>query len=243
MSNPPDEPRLVEAFTEIAHAFETEKTPEAMLWAITRAAVRTVPRCDHAGVLIVQAGQITDDASTDAVPKAVGHLLQMAGEGPCLEAIRERHSIVIDDLASDTRWPLFSRPVAEETGVRGMVSFRLLVDPDSHSTLNLYSREPKAFDDNAHAKGAILAVHATIALTAARDRQNNQRLRVALDSNREIGTAMGILMAQGKLTRAEAFDVLAGASQRLNIKLRRIASQVVQVGELNEEAIRRATDP
>jgi AmiR/NasT family two-component response regulator len=235
VKNAPLDPLLVEAFTEIAQTFEAEPTPQAMLWAITRAAAKTVPRCAQAGVLMIRAGQVVGATSSNSVTDVVGHLQQRVGEGPCLEAIRERPTIVIDDLDSDPRWPLFARSAAEETGMRSMLSLRLLVEPNSHSSLNLYSRDPKAFDDNAHAKGAILAVLAKIALAATRDRETTEHLRNALDSNREIGVAMGILMARGNLTRPDAFSVLRGASQRLNIKLRRIAAQVVQSGALNEE--------
>lgn len=233
---------MVEAFAEIAKAFGAEKTPQAMLSAISQAAARTVPGCDHAGVLIVRAGQIVGEAASDETGYAVGQLQQLVGQGPCVQEIRQRESLVIDDLASEPRWPLFGERAVAEAGVRAMMSFRLLVEEGSHSALNLYSRTVKGFDDNAHAKGAILAVHARIALTAARDRYTNQQLRSALDSNREIGMAMGILMAQGNHTQDEAFSLLAGASQRLNIKLRRIAAQVVRNGGLDEEKIRRRLD-
>lgn len=145
--------------------------------------------------------------------------------------------MLIDDLASDPRWPLFGRRAADEVGVSTMLSFRLSVREASHAALNLYSRQANAFDDNAYAKGAILAAHATIALSAARARQTAKQMRAALDSNRKIGVAMGILMARGQLTQSEAFDLLVGASQRLNVKLRRIAAQVVRTGKLDEEAL------
>jgi hypothetical protein len=57
-------------------------------------------------------------------------------------------------------------------------------------------------------------------------------LHRALDSNREIGAAMGILMARHQLTSAQAFDLLRRTSQRAHRKIAAIAADVIQTGEL-----------
>jgi signal transduction histidine kinase/DNA-binding response OmpR family regulator len=58
------------------------------------------------------------------------------------------------------------------------------------------------------------------------------QLRGALDSNRIIGTATGILMATHRLSAAQGFQLLARASQDSNRKLRDLAVQVVESGRL-----------
>ena len=55
----------------------------------------------------------------------------------------------------------------------------------------------------------------------------------ALETNREIGVAMGILMQQHRFTRQEAFDVLRVASQNSNRKLADIAGEVADTGTLS----------
>jgi ANTAR domain len=50
--------------------------------------------------------------------------------------------------------------------------------------------------------------------------------------SREIGTAMGVLMARNQMTQEEAFEALRGASQHLNRKLRDVAAEVVDTGVL-----------
>jgi hypothetical protein len=57
-------------------------------------------------------------------------------------------------------------------------------------------------------------------------------LHRALDSNREIGAAMGILMARHQLTSDQAFDLLRRASQRAHRKIVSIAADVIETGEL-----------
>ncbi len=118
------------------------------------------------------------------------------------------------------------------TGVRSMLSYRLFTAQDTLGALNLYSREPDAFDDDAVSIGTVLAAHAALAVARARDREQVSGLRHALTSNRTIGMAMGILMATRRVREQEAFDLLRVASQRTNRKLRAIAGDVVRCGEL-----------
>jgi AmiR/NasT family two-component response regulator len=59
-------------------------------------------------------------------------------------------------------------------------------------------------------------------------------LEQALQSNREIGVALGVLMAHHRVTQDQAFTLLRVASQNLHRKLRDIASDVVETGALPE---------
>jgi signal transduction histidine kinase/DNA-binding response OmpR family regulator len=58
------------------------------------------------------------------------------------------------------------------------------------------------------------------------------QLRQALQSNRTIGTAVGIMMARYELDRERAFQVLVRTSQQSNRKLHDIATDVVRAGSL-----------
>lgn len=60
----------------------------------------------------------------------------------------------------------------------------------------------------------------------------NEHLRLALDSNRDIGAAIGILMYSRKITRDTAFEMLRSASQRAHRKLRDVAEEVLRTGQL-----------
>ena len=57
-------------------------------------------------------------------------------------------------------------------------------------------------------------------------------LRRALDHSRDIGAAIGVLMAMKKVTREEAFGLLRRASQDQNRKLYELALEVLSTGEL-----------
>ena len=113
-----------------------------------------------------------------------------------------------------------------------MLSFRLFVTEQNRAGLNLYATRPRAFTDQSIATGAMFAAYASMALLAAARHDTTNHLTRALETNREIGVAMGILMANGKLTNQQAFDQLRTASQNLNRKLHDIAADVALTGQL-----------
>jgi hypothetical protein len=59
-----------------------------------------------------------------------------------------------------------------------------------------------------------------------------EQLALALRSNRDIGAAIGILMAIKRVTQQQAFELLRHASQILNVKLRDLAQEVIHTGTL-----------
>ena len=59
-----------------------------------------------------------------------------------------------------------------------------------------------------------------------------QHLQYAVETNREIGAAIGILMATQQLNQTQAFDALRAESQHSHRKLRDVASDVVFTGTL-----------
>lgn len=69
------------------------------------------------------------------------------------------------------------------------------------------------------------------ALSRAEDQVAN--LRTALASNRQIGAAIGVIMATERVTHEEAFDRLREASQRTHRKLRDLADDVLYTGVLD----------
>lgn len=57
-------------------------------------------------------------------------------------------------------------------------------------------------------------------------------LLVALRTSRLIGAAIGIVMAAAKVSEVAAFEILRSASQSANRKLRVLAEEVVETGEV-----------
>jgi GAF domain-containing protein len=218
---------LAETFAEVARALTAERSVQATLEKIVELAVKTIDGCDHAGVSLVESGRVRTPAASDDVPGLVDTVQYETGEGPCLDAIREHEVFQTDDLTKEPRWPNFSRRAAEKSGVSSMLCYRLFVEADTMGALNLYSKERNAFDAEDRAVGSIFAAHASVALSAARQKD---QLEQAIETRDLIGQAKGILMARQDVTAEQAFDMLRRGSQRLNIKLRDLARQVATGG-------------
>jgi GAF domain-containing protein len=231
---PGDGSGLAGQFAAVARALEAEPTVEATLQRIVEVARLIVPGCHHAGITLLRRGKPETPAATDDVSAAVDAVQYEAGEGPCLSAIVEADMFCTGDLGQETRWPRFSRPAVERTGVRSVLAYRLFTEDDTFGALNLYSRERDAFDDDAVGVGSILTAHAALAFARARERAQICGLEQAVASNRAIGMAIGILMVIRHVGQDEAFDLLRSVSQRTNRKLREIADYVVHTGQLPE---------
>ena len=206
--------------------------------AIVRASLRTIPGVQAAGVTVKRGDQFRTVAPSEELVEKVDALQYDLRSGPCVDAILEQTVFCTGDLEHDPRWPTFGKRAAIEHGVRSMVGLRLFLgDLDSTdetiASLNLYSREPDAFDDNSTIIGSIFATHAALAVTSAHGKEQAVNLRRAQESNREIGMAMGVLMSRHTLTQEQAFDLLRVASQHTHRKLREIAFDVVQTGMLD----------
>jgi hypothetical protein len=118
-------------------------------------------------------------------------------------------------------------------GVMSMLSSPLyLEDETTLGALNLYAKKPDAFDEIDMSGCAILSTHSAIALSRAADREKKDHLQKALQSNRKIGAAIGIVMSKYLLTEQQAFDALRIASQHSHRKLIDIAYEVVDTGQL-----------
>lgn len=79
-----------------------------------------------------------------------------------------------------------------------------------------------------------LAVDRVVAASSFADRESH--LAKAIESHRLIGQAIGILIERHRVTTTEAFTMLKKASQDRNIKLREIASRVIETGAEPDEA-------
>jgi AmiR/NasT family two-component response regulator len=75
---------------------------------------------------------------------------------------------------------------------------------------------------------------ADLAAELAEARRQLAHLEVALESNRTIGIAIGILMARRALTADQAFDLLRDTSQHAHRRIRDLAEGIVYTGELPE---------
>ena len=218
--------QVAETFATVARTLaEGQDDLQSALDKIVRLAVDNLDACEFAGISMVEKGKITSPASSNDIPKKVDEIQSETGEGPCIDAIREHEVFQTGELRDERRWPKFSVRAHEETGVCSILSVRLFVEEDTMGALNLYSTTPHAFDDSDVALGTVFAVHASVAMLAARRQES---LEQKAQSRDVIGRAKGILMARSGVTDEQAFEMLRTASQRMNVKLRDVAQRIAE---------------
>ncbi len=201
---------------------------------LVRVAVAHVPGAGSASLTLRRGTRLTTEAATDETARQADRLQLGRGSGPGTDAAFDDSVYVTGDVGSDTRWPRWGHAVHDELGVRSVLwqRFTLLGEPDVVAALTIYSEQRDAFDDRAAGMSLVLASHGSLLVTAALARGRATNLLRALESNREIGVAIGILMQQHRITRDAAFDVLRAASQHSNRKLSEVASEVADTGIL-----------
>jgi hypothetical protein len=200
---------------------------------VVQFAAAGVPGAEHAAITLVTGSKQPETiVATGELPRQVDAIQYDTGEGPCLEALIQSDLVWADDLRQDRQWPRFAPRAVEATGVRSMVSYRLYLTSERRGALNFYATTPQAFDRLALGVGAIFASYASLTLLNDLHQDKIMNLERALESSREIGTAIGILMARELCTADQAFDMLRLASQHTHRKLRDIAAQVKDTGAL-----------
>jgi GAF domain-containing protein len=218
---------LAEVFGDLAVEMQAQKGSSDTLQSIVEAAPKVVPGARWAGISLVQGTKIVSEVPTSRSVAELDQLQSDLNQGPCLTALREYHTVHIDDMRTETRWPDFGRE-AQQRGMRSMLSFQLFVRSENLGALNLYSDEPGAFSEDSFLIGEILAQHAAVAMIGA---AAEKQFENALATRDVIGQAKGMLMQRDNLTGLHAFSLLTRASQQTNIKLVDVARWLVNEHE------------
>jgi GAF domain-containing protein len=229
--------------SDVAQTLFSASSVRATLTAVVDIAVTTIEGCDFAGLSIAENGVVITKASTDPLVGLIDSLQRQTGEGPGVDAITHQLTFHASDLGHDLRWRHFS-PQAAKTGIRSDLVVPLSVGAQ-RGTLNLLAHAPAAFSAADRADAATLASLAGIAISVAHAQEEEARrvanYDAALASRAEIGEALGILMERHRITAEQALDALRHTSQKLNIKLREVAYELITTGEVPEVLQRAVT--
>jgi len=226
--NPLADPATV--FAALAQILYEGPEPAEVYAAICLTATILIPGCDHASMMLRRRGEAVTVAATDDVARRVDDLERATREGPCLDALDTADAVIESDLNTPSLWPELAKRVVAETPVRGAMGFRMLVDEQKVGALNLFSDNPGAFTEASTRDAIVLASFASVAVAAIARGEEAATLRRGLESNREIGKAIGLLMALNHCSDDEAFDILRRTSQRMNRKIADLALLVIERG-------------
>ncbi len=241
MTDPDGDPRdvaaLHRALAELGVLALPDRSAESVLREVVRLAAGLVTADLAASVTVLSDGGAATVAATDDIAAELDEVQYRLGAGPCLAAAGTGALVDVPELATDSRWPDFTRHAARR-GCRSMVSAPFPGTPHRRRVaggVNLYVRSAQAWDDEARRLSARFLEQAAVPVLnrylydGALARAEN--LEAAMASRATIEQAKGILMERLKLSAEQAFQALARASMETNTKLRDVADRVVRTGE------------
>ena len=224
-------PELVTTFRAMAELVYSGESYDSIYESLCHVAVEMIDGCDHASLMLrSRSGHTTTAAASDEVAQRVDELERARGEGPCLDVLDESEppQHMCGDLTEGCHWPDLAAEIVATTPVRGMAGFRLRHEGAKVGALNVFSDTAGALDESSLDQASLLSAFASVAIAALQRGEEASTLRRGLESNREIGKAVGLLMGMHDIDDERAFEMLAKVSQEMNVKVAEVAAQVIR---------------
>ena len=239
---PDDGPLALEEALERLGAIRlAEHSMPSLLDLVVRLAQRSLPGRPEASVTLMKGNRPHTAAFSGTLAKELDESQYGHGYGPCLEAATTGQVVDVPDTRTDGRWPGYIES-ATRHGCLSSLSMPLPLSEGVTGGLNVYAREPSAFDDATRQRAPRLASYAAVAagnmLAYEEALARAANLEVALRSRAVIDQAKGMLMERFRLTADQAFQALAQVSMESNRKVRDVAERFVETGELEVRLVR-----
>jgi GAF domain-containing protein len=151
-------------------------------------------------------------------------------DGPCLTALREGRTVLVEDLGTSPRWHRYSRAVATE-GVQSVLAVPIEAGPNAAAALNCYALNMSTFGTSTIAAvesySASLSRILRLALRVHHLPAQQDRLHTALQSRAVIDAALSLVMSQTRGSREEAAKLLHEMAQSSKQQLKQIATDIL----------------
>lgn len=236
-ASPPDDcldARTLQHIAEAAQSAASAPTEREALAVVAASAGEVIDGVESSSITVRQpSGRFETLVSSAQSADLVDRAQYRARSGPAVQAVDQSEPVVSADLPTDERY----RPISEqaaEIGTHSALSMRLPIADEARShALNLYSTQRDAFHREHLLAAWQYGTQAAVAVQTARAVELVANLQRALQSNRDIGVAVGVLMARRNIRRDDAYDLLRSASQHTQRKLAEIAADVAETGVLD----------
>ncbi len=180
--------------------------------------------------VVLHGGKHTTHAGTVDHARELASLELELGEGPLTDVLATGLPVAANHVSADSRWPQYRRHL-RSAGYKSLMAVRLQPDDGAQSALAFFSARTAAFPQAVVAAGlgfADLASRSLRLVTELREaRTSAADLRSALESRTSIDIACGVIMAQNRCSYREAFDIISRASSHRNVKLRKVAEDIL----------------
>jgi GAF domain-containing protein len=228
---PNREQAVAEMFVALADTLVDDYDVVDLLDRLVNACVRLLDVTAVGLLLDDQRGRLALVASSSEETRLLEIFQLQNNEGPCLDCVAERAIVSSADLSADeARWPTFV-PEALASGFRSVTAVPLRLRDDVIGGLNMFSDVARPLSDADRRLGQAFADAATIGIlqqrTVHRTSVLAEQLQQALNSRVSIEQAKGVLAERHDMGMDVAFQTLRRFARDRNLKLRDVATGVV----------------
>jgi GAF domain-containing protein len=178
-------------------------------------------------------GSLTTAAATSAQARAVDAFEYDIDEGPCIAALATGVEQLLDDVATDRRWPRFSERAAR-AGFASVAGVPLRIGPDTIGALNLYANEAGGLGSDLEAARALAQPASIVLANGSAYRRTHvitAELEDKLDELAVINQAVGVLMARRRCDSREAKALLLATVEATGRTLEDVATNLLNPTE------------
>ncbi len=207
-----------------------EASLDEVLSRIVAVSKEALDGVDDVSITLVRADKPYTASYTGPLALDADELQYERGYGPCVDAGVSGTVLLVPDMKEETRWPDYAAAVLPR-GVRASLSIPLPLQTELVGALNCYSRTPSTFDsviDLSVELASYVAVAVSNAYVQSESARLAEDMAAAMRSRAVIEQAKGMIMAQNRCDAETAFEILRKASMGRNVKLREVATDMVQ---------------
>lgn len=212
---------------QVARELSSEFSGAQILQRAVRQAVAGVAGCDFAGVsLRSHHGEVQTPAWTSPAVWAADAMQVALREGPSLEPMWISDHVIVDDLNTNRRWPLWA-PEVVKLGLRSLISVRLPGGTQTFAALNLYSAKAYGFGTQSLDHACSYAVEVLEAIEVAGGATG---FEAAMSTRSVVGMAEGMMSHRYGFSQKRALALLQMYSARSHVSLEDAAAEFVSEG-------------
>jgi len=225
--------KRMEALAAVAQAISVESYLDRILQAISEMVAETLdsPVCsimlvdDERRELVISAARCSSPDYLHKMPLKIEDSL-------IGRVVHEGRHIVIPNVLTEKqyRYP----ELARKTGLVSLLSVPLFAREKVLGTINIYTREQRAFSDDEVDFVKVVAGQAATAIENARLMSETLEMKRTLETRKLVERAKGILQYKHNLTEEEAYLRLRNESRRLRRPMRDLAEAVIMADDLNK---------
>lgn len=214
-----------------------DRDPAPLLSRICLAAAEAMCGSGAGITVVTGAGLRGVIAATGPLSERLEELQFVCGEGPCIDAVRLGHPILVDDL-EDRVWGDWTgyAPAAQAAGVRAVFAFPIQIGAARVGALDVYRQAPGPLSTEELADGLVFAEFALTALLDGQEAAPTGQLAADVEEafDYRIYQAQGMVSVQLKLDLVEAMARLRAHALVTELRLSDVADRVLS-GELQLE--------